>query len=237
VPRFHITWGTGPAVLAPFERAVRAAAGTGQVRLLFRHQVDELTLAGGTVTGVRGSVLARSGAARGQASSREVTGDFELRAQAVLVTSGGIGGNHELVRKYWPARLGPPPGHLLSGVPAHVDGRMLDISAAAGAAVINPDRMWHYTEGITNWAPIWPEHGIRILPGPSSLWLDARGRPLPRRCSPVSTRSVPGLYAAGEVAGFGGGGMHGYRALEGTFLGGCLFSGRIAGRRAARALA
>jgi uncharacterized protein len=140
VPRFHITWGTGPAVIAPFERAVRAAAGTGQVRLLFRHQVDELTLAGGTVTGVRGSVLAPSGAARGQASSREVTGDFELRAQAVLVTSGGIGGNHELVRKYWPARLGPPPGHLLSGVPAHVDGRMLGISAAAGAAVINPDR-------------------------------------------------------------------------------------------------
>jgi uncharacterized protein len=47
---------------------------------------------------------------------------------------------------------------------------------------------------------------------------------------------VPGLYAAGEVAGFGGGGMHGYRALEGTFLGGCLFSGRTAGRQAARAV-
>jgi uncharacterized protein len=414
VPRFHITWGTGPAVIAPFERAVRAAAGTGQVRLLFRHQVDELTLAGGTVTGVRGSVLAPSGAARGQASSREVTGEFELHAQAVLVTSGGIGGNHELVRKYWPARMGPPPGHLLSGVPAHVDGRMLDISAAAGAAVINPDRMWHYTEGISNWSPIWPAHGIRILPGPSSLWLDAQGRPLPaplfpgfdtlgtlehimstgydytwflltekiierefalsgseqnpdltgksipgllQRARPgppgpvaafmrhgadfvvrdslpalvagmnelvgadridlaavtglieardrevanpfskdaqltavrgarryrgdrlirvarphrfldpatgpliavrlhILTRKslgglqtnldaqvlgadgqpVPGLYAAGEVAGFGGGGMHGYRALEGTFLGGCLFSGRIAGRHAANAL-
>ena len=48
---------------------------------------------------------------------------------------------------------------------------------------------------------------------------------------------MPGLYAAGEVAGFGGGGMHGYRALEGTFLGGCLFSGRTAGRSAARATA
>jgi predicted oxidoreductase len=47
---------------------------------------------------------------------------------------------------------------------------------------------------------------------------------------------VPGLYAAGEIAGFGGGGIHGYRALEGTFLGGCLFSGRIAGRAAAGAL-
>ena len=414
VPRFHITWGTGPGVVAPFEREVTAAAHGGQVRLLFRHRVDELTRTGGTVDGVRGSILAPSGAARGQSTSREVTGEFELHAQAVLVTSGGIGGNHDLVRKHWPARLGRAPEHMLSGVPEHVDGRMLEISAAAGAAVINPDRMWHYTEGITNWDPIWPRHGIRILPGPSSLWLDARGRPLPAPLFPgfdtlgtlahimdtghdytwfVLTRKVierefalsgseqnpdltgksitrlleraksgppdpvaafmrhgvdflvaenlpalvaamnkltgtdlidlgsltqllverdrevanpftkdaqltavrgarrylgdrlirvakphrfldpaagpliavrlhiltrkslgglhtnldaqvlgpdgqpvPGLYAAGEVAGFGGGGMHGYRALEGTFLGGCLFSGRTAGRQAAGAV-
>jgi uncharacterized protein len=43
---------------------------------------------------------------------------------------------------------------------------------------------------------------------------------------------IRGLFAAGEAAGFGGGGMHGYRALEGTFLGGCIFSGRAAGRAA-----
>ena len=49
-----------------------------------------------------------------------------------------------------------------------------------------------------------------------------------------SGEPIPGLFAAGEVAGFGGGGMHGYRSLEGTFLGGCLFSGRQAGRTAAR---
>ena len=414
VPRFHITWGTGPAVVAPFEAAVRAAEHAGSVRLLLRHRVDELTVSGGTVDGVRGSVLAPAVIARGQPSSREVIGEFTVRAPAVLVTSGGIGGDHDLVRQHWPRRLGEPPRHLLSGVPAHVDGRMLAISQAAGAAVINPDRMWHYTEGIINYAPIWPQHGIRILPGPSSLWLDARGRPLPaplfpgfdtlgtlehimttgydytwfvltrpiierefalsgseqnpdltgkslarlldrlkagppapvaafvrrgedflvargpdelvakmnklagqdlidgsdltalieardrevanpftkdlqltavhgaRRYRPdalvrvakphrfldpaarpliavrlhILTRKtlgglhtnldaqvlgqagqpVPGLYAAGEVAGFGGGGMHGYRALEGTFLGGCLFSGRTAGRSAAAAV-
>lgn len=179
VPRFHITWGTGPGVVAPFERAVRAAAESGQVRLLFRHQVDQLTITGGGVDGVRGSILAPSDAPRGQSSTREMTGEFELRAQAVLVTSGGIGGNHELVRRHWPPRFGKPPEHLLSGVPAHADGRMLGISQAAGAAVINPDRMWHYTEGVDNWNPVWPQHGIRILPGPSSMWLDARGRPLP----------------------------------------------------------
>jgi predicted oxidoreductase len=414
VPRFHITWGTGPGVVAPFEQEVRAAAASGQVRLKFRHRVDELTVTGGVVDGVRGSILAPSRAVRGEPSSREVAGEFELHAQAVIITSGGIGGSHELVREHWPERLGSPPAHLLSGVPEHVDGRMLGIAAAAGASVINPDRMWHYTEGIENWDPIWPRHGIRILPGPSSMWLDARGRPLPaplfpgfdtlgtlehimttghdytwfvltqkiierefalsgseqnpdltgkdigkllQRVKPgapgpvaafmrhgadfvvedsltalvagmnklagsdlielpslqrmieardretdnaftkdaqltavnnarryrgdklirvakphrftdpangpliavrlhILTRKslggletnldgqvlrpggdpVPGLFAAGEVAGFGGGGMHGYRSLEGTFLGGCLFSGRTAGRCASRAI-
>jgi predicted oxidoreductase len=414
VPRFHITWGTGPGVVAPFERRVRAAAERGLVSLRFRHRVDELVVTGGTVTGVRGAVLAPSGVRRGEASGREAVGDFEFSAQAVIVTSGGIGANHDLVRRNWPERLGTPPEHMLSGVPEHVDGRMLAITERAGGRIVNPDRMWHYTEGIQNWDPVWARHGIRILPGPSSLWLDATGKRLPapyfpgfdtlgtlehimrsgheytwfvlsqriiekefalsgseqnpdltgkdlglvlkrvlpgapgpveafkrngadfavadrlpelirkmreiagddvldadtvtrevvardremvntftkdlqvtaihgarnyrgdrlaRVASPhqildpkagpliavrlhVLTRKslgglhtdldarvlradgtpLPGVYAAGEVAGFGGGGVHGYRALEGTFLGGCLFSGRTAGRAAAAAL-
>jgi predicted oxidoreductase len=305
---------------------------------------------------------------------------------------------------------------MLTGVPAHVDGRMLAITEAAGGSVINRDRMWHYVEGIANWKPIWPAHGIRILPGPSSMWFDAVGERLPAPLYPgfdtlgtlahlrttghdyswfvltqriikrefalsgseqnpdltnkdiglllqrvvsksapgpveafkkhgadfvvandlgdlvrgmnalageprldparlkdqiaarddalvsgatddqqvlairaarrylgdrlirvagpprlldpaagpliavrlrVLTRKtlgglqtdlsgrvlradgtpLPGLYAAGEIAGFGGGGMHGYRSLEGTFLGGCLFSGRTAGRASAAAVA
>ncbi len=422
VPRFHITWGTGPGVVAPFERLVREAAARGRVQLRFRHRVTGLTVTDGVVEGVTGEVLAPSGVERGEASSREVTGEFAFRAQAVIVTSGGIGGNHDLVRAAWPARLGTPPKKLLSGVPAHVDGLMLGIAHDAGASGINGDRMWHYTEGIENWNPVWARHGIRILPGPSSLWLDATGRRLPvpyfpgfdtlgtlehimrtgheytwfvltqkiiekefalsgseqnpdltgksvrevlkrvrpgapgpveafmrngvdfiverelpalvrrmnaltgeqlideaalrgeieardreiantytkdlqvtairgtrnylgdkliRTAAPhrlldpkagpliavrlnILTRKslggletdldarvltpapagseergapLPGLYAAGEAAGFGGGGMHGYRSLEGTFLGGCLFSGRTAGRAAARATA
>jgi len=437
VPRFHITWGTGPGLVEPFEREVRAAADRGLVELRFRHRVDELTVTGGVVDGdapppwvsQRGRVRSEHtwpprcpGASidyprdvrRGQPSSRTVVGEFELRAQAVVVTSGGIGGNEDMVRRNWPERLGRPPKHMLSGVPEHVDGRMLAITESAGGAVINPDRMWHYTEGIENWDPIWPRHGIRVLPGPSSLWFDARGRRLPvplfpgfdtlgtlehimstgydhtwfvltqkiierefalsgseqnpdltgkdvrkvlERVKPgapgpvaafmehgedfavertlpalvdrmnaitgeplveladierevvardreidhpftkdlqitavrgarryrgdrlirvarphkfldpasgpliavrlhILTRKtlgglhtdldarvlrpdgspLPGVYAAGEVAGFGGGGLHGYRALEGTFLGGCLFSGRAAGRAAARAV-
>jgi hypothetical protein len=410
VPRFHVTWGTGPALIAPFVKRLAEGAKAGLASLRFRHRVNELTASAGVVDGVAGEVLEPSKAERGAASSRKAVGAFALRAQAVVVTSGGIGGNHELVRASWPKSLGEPPAHMLSGVPDHVDGRMLGIVAAAGGSIINPDRMWHYTEGITNFAPIWPRHGIRILPGPSSLWIDATGKRLPvplfpgfdtlgtlqhlrrtghdhswfiltqkiiarefalsgseqnpdltgksiakvlgrrfgvpgpvdafkkqgvdfivRRTLPelvaemnklagaplidaaaleaevaardreidnaytkdaqvtairgarnylgdklvrvatphrlldpkagpliavrlwVLTRKTLGglqtdlsarvlkadgsplgnVFAAGEVAGFGGGGMHGYRALEGTFLGGCLFSGRVAGRAAA----
>jgi uncharacterized protein len=415
VPRFHIVWGTGPGIVEPFARRVRAAADRGVLRLLFRHRVDELVVSGGAATGVRGTVLEPSDVARGEASTRNAAGEFEVSAQAVVVTSGGIGGNHDLVRQNWPARLGPAPRRLLSGVPAHVDGRMLQATEAAGANLINRDRMWHYTEGIANHSPVWARHGIRILPGPSSLWLDATGKRLPVPLFPgfdtlgtlahigqtghehtwfVATHKIvekefalsgseqnpdltgkdvrlllnraragvaapvqafldkgedfvvartlpelvagmnrvtggtpellladverevvardrevahpftkdlqltairgarnylgdklirvapphrlldpeagpliavrlnlitrktlggletdlsgrvlqpggavfPGLYAAGEVAGFGGGGMHGYRSLEGTFLGGCLFSGRVVGRALAAAL-
>ncbi len=416
VPRFHLAWGTGPGVLAPFARRVRDAQKRGLVTLRFRHQVDGFTRTGGTVDGVNGTVLEPSRVARGQASSRVETGEFELRGQTVLVTSGGIGANHDLVRKNWPKRMGEPPKRMISGVPDHVDGRMLAITEGEGARIVNPDRMWHYTEGIENWNPIWSLHGIRIIPGPSSLWLDATGKRLPvplfpgfdtlgtlehiaktgydhtwfvltekiierefalsgseqnpdfthkdirkvirsrilpgaappveafkkhgvdfiverdlgdlvrgmnalagepsidraqlertivardremahpyskdmqvtaihgarryladrltRVAAPhrildpeagpliavrlsIITRKtlggletdlssrvlqpsgepLPGVYAAGEVAGFGGGGMHGYRALEGTFLGGCIFSGRTAGRAAADATA
>ncbi|WP_406181634.1 FAD-binding dehydrogenase [Streptomyces sp. NBC_01006] len=414
VPRFHITWGTGPGLVAPFERRVRAGVARGLVQLRFRHRVTGLARTAGALDTVTGEVLEPSDAVRGTASGRGSTGAFSLRAQAVIVTSGGIGGNHDLVRKQWPDRLGTPPQRMLSGVPAHVDGLMLGIAEEAGASHINKDRMWHYTEGIENWNPIWARHGIRILPGPSSLWLDATGKRLPvplfpgfdtlgtldhimktghdhtwfvlnqriigkefglsgseqnpdltgksvrdvidrarqavpgpvkafmdngadfvverdlaslvrgmnavtkedlldeetvrrevvardreianpftkdlqvtaihgarkylgdkliRTAAPhrildpkagpliavrlsVLTRKslggletdlssrvltgsgepLPGLYAAGEAAGFGGGGVHGYRALEGTFLGGCIFSGRAAGRAASEAV-
>jgi uncharacterized protein len=416
VPRFHLTWGTGPGVVAPFERRVRQHIDKGLIVLKCRHRVSHLVTTNGRVTGVTGEILEPSAVQRGQQSSRTVIGDFELAGSAVIITSGGIGGNQELVRQNWPAeRLGPAPQQMISGVPHHVDGRMLAISQKAGAAVINSDRMWHYTEGIKNWSPIWPNHGIRILPGPTSLWFDAQGQRLPAPFLPgfdtlgtlkyilatgfdyswfilsqkiikkefalsgseqnpdltsqkwlsvirsrlgggapppveafkqhgedfivrdnlrdlvakmnelageerleygrlhyqITTRDreldnpftkdaqvlaihgarryrgdrlvrtapphkildpangpliavrlhiltrktlgglhtnlnaqvldtkgepIPGLYAAGEVAGFGGGGYHGYNALEGTFLGGCIFSGRHTGRHVAASI-
>lgn len=171
VPRFHITWGSGPGVVEPFERRVREHVSQGLVTLKFRHRASKLIKSKGRISGVAGEILEASGVERGQQSGRAVVGDFELHAGTVIVTSGGIGGNHDLVRKAWPTdRLGPAPKFMVAGVPHHVDGRMIGIAEKAGAAVINRDRMWHYVEGLRNWNPIWPNHGIRILPGPSSLW-------------------------------------------------------------------
>jgi predicted oxidoreductase len=360
-------------------------------------------------------VLEESQEPRGVITSRKETGTFSFNAQAVIVASGGIGGNLDLVRRNWPERLGKVPSFMLAGVPAHVDGRMLQIAEDAGSSLINRDRMWHYVEGLRNFDPIWPNHGIRVLPGPSSMWFDATGKRFPSPLYPGSDtlgqlthilhtgydyswfilnqtiirkefalsgseqnpdftgknvrltlqrafgrkatgpveafkskgkdflvrenleelvaamnelvgtslldaghiraeieardretahafskdnqmmairnarrylgdklvrtakphrlldpksgpliavklniltrktlggletdldgrvfgtdrQAIPGLYAVGEAAGFGGGGMHGYRALEGAFLGGCIFSGRCAGRAVAKAV-
>lgn len=179
VPRFHVPWGTGTGVSGPFAARALEAQTQGRLTFHFRSRVDQLIVEAGRVTGVAGVRLAPSDAPRGAASSREIVGDFILRAPSVLIATGGIGGNHEKVRRFWPERLGRPPRTMVTGVPAYVDGRGLDIAEAAGARLVNRDRMWHYVEGLRNWNPIWPGHGIRILPGPSSLWLDALGRRLP----------------------------------------------------------
>ncbi|MFI5685097.1 FAD-binding dehydrogenase [Streptomyces sp. NPDC051636] len=204
VPRFHIAWGTGTGVVEPFARYAEQAARDGLLTFHHRHRVDELVIEDGTARGVRGTVLADDDSPRGVASNRDRVGDFELTAQAVIVTSGGIGGNHDIVRRHWPERLGTPPAEMVTGVPAHVDGRMLDISAEAGVRLVNRDRMWHYTEGLQNWNPIWPGHGIRILPGPSSMWLDALGRRLPDPCLPGydTLSTLKYLRTTEDIAGY-----------------------------------
>ena len=192
VPRFHITWGTGPGVVKPFVDRFMRRVDEGLAEVHFRHRVTELKRAGGQVAGVSGQVLEPSTVGRGEKSGQRVIGEFDLDCECVIVTSGGIGGNHDLVRKNWPVeQLGPAPEHMVAGVPHHVDGRMIGVAQAAGAAVINADRMWHYTEGLQNWSPIWPNHGIRVLPGPSSMWFDALGERMEAPCMPgFDTRST-----------------------------------------------
>lgn len=175
VPRFHIVWGTGPGIVKPFADKVKKAIKEGFVDFKPRHRVDEFIQKDDKIAGISGTILAESFAQRGEQSSRLGIGAFSYEADAVIVASGGIGANIDLVRKNWPARLGAPPKNMVCGVPAYVDGRMLEITEHVGGRIVNRDRMWHYTEGLKNWDPIWPNHGIRILPGPSSLWFDAEG--------------------------------------------------------------
>lgn len=193
VPRFHLTWGVGPGTQEPFERRVREHEKAGRITMKFRHRCSNIIMENGAAKGVAGEILASDESSRGEATNRDVIADFELRAASIIVTSGGIGGNAELVRQSWPTdRLGPAPASMLCGVPAHVDGRMIGISQEAGGHLINNDRMWHYTEGVKNWNPIWPNHGIRILPGPSSMWFDAEGN----RFAPPA---LPGFDSLGTL--------------------------------------
>ncbi|MFE6871120.1 FAD-binding dehydrogenase [Kitasatospora sp. NPDC057692] len=208
VPRCHVVRGAGPGLLDPFVRKVRAAAARGLVDLRFRHRVTGLAASAGAVDTVTGEVLVPSGAARGEASSREVAGRFELRARAVVLASGGIGGNHALVRAAWPARLGAPPGRMLSGVPAHVDGLMLGVAAGAGAELVNGDRTWHCAEGVAELHPVWPGQGVRVLAGPSVLRLDALGRRLP--APPFPGSDTPGALELARATGYD----HGWLVLN-----------------------
>jgi hypothetical protein len=181
VPRFHITWGTGPEVVRIFREPVLNAAKHGLVEFRYRHQVDELIQdEDGRAIGVKGVILEPSNAERGVKSSRKPIGTFDIRGSAIIIASGGIGGNPDLIKEMWPStRLGGKvPTTFVTGVPAHVDGKLLKIAEEFGASVVNKDRMWHYTEGMHNWNPIWPNHGIRVIPGPSSIWLDAKGERL-----------------------------------------------------------
>lgn len=192
VPRFHVTWGTGPGLLEPFVARLLDARAAGLLDVRFRHRATSLVTTNGRVTGVRAEILAPSDAERGVRSSRRVVGEVELEATAVVVASGGIGANHERVRDRWPARAGRLPDRMLSGVPDSTDGEMLAVAARAGADLVHEDRMWHYPEGISNHSPVWSNHGIRILPGPSALWVSADGERLP---APL----FPGFDALGAL--------------------------------------
>ncbi|QAY68721.1 FAD-binding dehydrogenase [Xylanimonas protaetiae] len=200
VPRFHITWGTGPSIVAPFVARARAHRDAGRLEIRFRHRVTSLVVTDGRVTGVRAEVLEADDAARsslpfgGRAapSSRTVVGEVELSAGAVVVATGGIGADHDVARDRWDPAAGTLPARMLQGVPDSTDGLMLGHAAAAGAALVHEDRMWHYPEGIADHSPVWTRHGIRILAGPSALWLDADGVRLP---APL----YPGFDALGAL--------------------------------------
>lgn len=118
VPRFHVTWGTGPEVVRVFREPLLQAEKEGTVEFRFRHRVDDIVVENGRAVGVAGVVLADDPAVRGAASNHDETGAFELRGAGVVIATGGIGGNLDKVRRMWPDdRWGPCPENLVTGVP------------------------------------------------------------------------------------------------------------------------
>ncbi|PZP42213.1 MAG: FAD-binding dehydrogenase, partial [Pseudopedobacter saltans] len=179
VPRFHVTWGTGTGVVKAFADKIYQAKEKGLVQFGFRRRVTEFIKENNKIIGVKGEILEKDPKNRGEKTNRNVIDHFEYFAPNVVIASGGIGANQKLVKQNWPERLGNPPENMVCGVPDYVDGNLIEIAEKIGVNFINRDRMWHYTEGIRNWNSIWTNHGIRILPGPSSIWLDAKGKRLP----------------------------------------------------------
>ena len=118
VPRFHVTWGTGPGLVEPFAESVMHSR---RVRIRCRHQVTSLEVDDSGVR-VSGQILEPTDVPRGVPTSRTAVGEFGFSAPAVVVASGGIGGNFDLVRQSWPASWGSPPQHMIAGVPDYVDG-------------------------------------------------------------------------------------------------------------------
>jgi uncharacterized protein len=368
VPRFHIVWGTGEGIVKPLIPRLEAHEKTGRLQLHFNHKVDALTQEGGRVVGCHGTGSA---------------GSFEARGDAVVIAAGGIAGSHDKVRAVWPrAQWGEPPESMLNGSIPEADGQLLDRAEELGANITHLEKMWNYAAGVRHWAPLFPNHGLSLVPAKSPLWVNYQGRrfvdpPLVgaydtlmlgaefnpavrdkkllafivrllkgngeqveefidhcpdfvtagtvaeladkmnaltgtkdvdarllerdiadyddniargtkfqnddqlrriahvrqylgdrlRTCNMArivdpdampliairmqiltrkslggiqvdldakvldkSGNAIPNLFAVGEACGFGGGGMHGKRALEGTFLGGCVYSGRVAAR-------
>ena len=163
VPRFHITWGTGARLVDVVLRDIRGHERASAADLRTGHRVTELVEGDGGVTGVRGEVEPRG----------EV---FELSAEAVVVASGGIGGNLERVRREWPRDWGGPPELMLNGSHQGADGAMHDVVADHGGNVTHLDRMWNYPDGVHHPRPRRPGHGIKLIPPRSGLWLDYTGR-------------------------------------------------------------
>ena len=175
VPRFHITWGTGPGLINPFVDYVLKKEKEGKFRFLTRHQVTNIDIHNNQIKGISGNILEPSDVNRGEPSSRKIIDTFTYDVDNLVISTGGIGANQDMIKKNWPKRLGTPPNYMIQGVPDSTDGKMIELSESLGVNIVNKDRMWHYTEGIHNHSSIWTKHGIRIIPGPSSIWLDAKG--------------------------------------------------------------
>ena len=155
VPRFHLTWGCGQALVDALWAALNRQP---NLHVRFGHRVAQLTEDGAHIADEQGG------------------SEYELAADHVVIAAGGIGGNLDLVRRHWPANLGSPPTDILMGSHYYADGAMHAEAERVGGNVTHLDRMWNYADAVRHPNPRRPLHGLKLIPPRSGLVLDPTGR-------------------------------------------------------------
>ncbi len=164
VPRWHIAWGTGHAIIEAVVAALDNHPKRDRFEIRFGHRVERLLLEGGHIVGCTGRL-------------EEDGSEFEVRATHVVLASGGIcGGDLSKVKANWYRPWGEPPTTLLNGSHRFADGLLHDEAARHGAALTHLDLQWHYAAGVESSAADSHGDGISLVPPRSALWLDASGR-------------------------------------------------------------
>jgi uncharacterized protein len=163
VPRFHLTWGCGQALVDAVWGAIQAHSRRSALEVRFGTRVTELLLGDGAVCGAR---------LEPQAGGEEIA----VRADHVVIAAGGVGGNLDIVRREWPAELGAPPAEILMGSHYYADGAMHAEVSRIGGNVTHLTRMWNYADAVHHPQPRRPLHGLKLIPPRSGLVLDPTGR-------------------------------------------------------------
>jgi uncharacterized protein len=163
VPRFHLTWGTGKALVDAVWDAIRRHPRRAQLDVRFHSRVATLVTDGSRVAGL-------------QVTREDIEDGYEVAAETVVIAAGGIGGNLEIVRREWPDDLGRPPENILMGSHYYADGAMHEEVGRIGGNVTHISRMWNYADSVRHPRPRRPLHGVKLIPPRSGLVLDPTGR-------------------------------------------------------------
>ena len=163
VPRFHLTWGCGKALVDALWGAIQTHPHRHELDVRFRSRVTEILLDDGRPRGCR-------------VASEDGAGEQEVSADTVVVAAGGIGGNLDIVRREWPQDLGPPPEDILMGSHYYADGAMHEEVERIGGNVTHINRMWNYADAVRHPDPARPRHGLKLIPPRSGIVVDPTGR-------------------------------------------------------------
>ncbi len=202
VPRFHLTWGTGKALVQAVWGAIEAHPRRSALDLRLRSRVRSLIVEDGRAVGCRVTPeetrrrTERDAAGTEHTAAMATPGDYDVHAtKAVVIAAGGIGGNLEIVRREWPTdRLGPAPKRLLMGSHYYADGGIHEEVRRVGGNVTHLSRMWNYADAVRHPKPQREHHGLKLIPPRSGLMLDPDGH----RYGPVPVMPTFDAYAALE---------------------------------------